>query len=265
MKISVLTVALNVAGTIEDTLRSVGSQTHPDVEHVIVDGASTDDTLGVIERFPGYDPKVYSEPDDGLYDAMNKGLDLVTGDVVGTLNADDMHFDEHVLARVAKAFEDPDLDACWGDMQLMDFNDMYKLRRYWKSSPYKPGRFSRGWVPPHPAFYARAELYREMKFDLSYKVAADFEMLLRMIEIHKAKTAYIPATLSRFRLGGVSNRSFGNVSQGNREILRALKTHSVPISPLWPVTKFSEKLLQFLRKPKPAARGFAPQDPKNDG
>jgi len=252
MKISVLTVALNAAETIEDTLRSVISQTHPDVEHVIVDGASTDDTLQIVKRYPQRLGKVISEPDEGLYDAMNKALDSATGDVIGTLNADDMYFDEHVLQRVAEAFEDPELGACWGDMQLMDFEDMHRLRRYWKSSPYKPGKFSRGWVPPHPAFFARGDIYREKgKFDLSYKVAADFEMLVRLIEKCKIKTAYIPATLSRFRLGGVSNQSLRNVSQGNREILRALRTNSVSVSPFWPVTKFSGKLLQFLRKPVP--------------
>lgn len=250
MKISVLTVALNAADTIEDTLRSVASQTYPDVEHVIVDGASQDATLEIVEWYPERVAKVVSEHDEGLYYAMNKGLDLVTGDVVGTLNADDVHGDERVLERVAHAFEDPQLEACWGDMCLMDYHDMHRLKRYWRSSPYRPGLFSRGWVPPHPTFFARRDLYAKYgKFDLSYRVAADFELLLRLIEKHRIKTTYISATLTRFRLGGVSNRSLRNVFRGNREILRAFRKHSVPISPLWPVTKFSEKVLQYVKRP----------------
>src|SRR5574340_992946 len=240
MKISIVTVALNAAETIEDTLRSVASQTHPDVEHVIIDGVSRDATLDIVRRYP-HVAKVVSERDHGLYDAMNKGLDLATGDVLGDLNADDVYGDERVLERVAAAFADPELEACWGDMALMS-HDLSRLIRYWRSSPYAPGKFARGWVPPHPTFFCRRDVYQRYgEFDLSYTVAADFELLLRLIEKHRIKTTYIPALITRFRMGGVSNRSLRNILRGNREILRALRTNGVRISPLWPITKFGEK------------------------
>jgi glycosyltransferase involved in cell wall biosynthesis len=248
-KISVVTVSLNSAATIEDTLRSVASQTYPHVEHIIVDGVSRDQTLEIVGRYSDHVAKVISEPDRGLYDAMNKGIGLATGDVIGALNSDDVYADQHVLQRVAEAFEDPRVDVCYGGLYMVDHDDLKRVVRYWDSRPFRRGLFAVGWVPPHPTFFARREVYQKWgRFDLSYSVAADFELMIRILEKHGARAANIPAVLVRMRLGGISTRSLRNILRGNREILRAFAKNSVPISPVWPFTKLLVKALQFVRR-----------------
>lgn len=229
MKISVITVAYNSAATIADTLKSVDAQRGADLEHLIVDGGSRDLTLSVVTAYTQPWRCVVSEPDHGLYDAMNKGLRAARGDVIGFINSDDLYPNPQVLATVAAAFDaDPSLDAVYGDLCYVKQDDTTQVVRYWRSSPYQPGLFRRGWVPPHPTFFVRRAVYERLGgFDLNYRLAADWELLARFIEVAGIRTRYLPGVLVHMRLGGATNRSIGNVWRQNREIWRAAKAHGL--------------------------------------
>lgn len=227
MKVSVVTASFNSAATIGHTLRSAHEQTHPDIEHLIIDGGSRDATLQIVRGTDSRVVTVVSEPDRGIYDAMNKGLLRATGDVVGTLNSDDFYPTPDVIAAVAEAFAaDPTLDAVYGDLCYVAQQDEQRIVRYWKSSPYQPGSFLRGWVPPHPTFFARREVYERFGgFDLSYRFAADWELLARLVEFQRIRTRHLPLVMVHMRLGGLTNRSWSNVWKQNREIWRAMHAH----------------------------------------
>lgn len=230
MKITIITVCFNAAPTIKEALASVANQNNVNVEHIIIDGASTDETLNIVRVFKNVTTLI-SEPDSGIYDAMNKGIALATGDIVGILNADDFYMNENVLANVANIFLDDSVDACYGDLVYVDQNNTNKVVRYWKSKAYKDGLFKSGWVPAHPTFFVRRSIYKRLSsFDLQYKLAADFELLFRYIEQNKIKTAYLPKVLVKMRLGGATNKSFKNIYNQNREIITILRNHYPNIS-----------------------------------
>ena len=250
MKISIVTVVLNAAATIEDTLCSVASQTHPDIEHIVVDGGSTDGTLDIIQRHRGRVATFISEPDRGIYDAMNKGIAAATGDIVGTLNADDIYVNEHVLGKIAAAFADPAVGACYADLVYVDRTDLNRIVRYWKSRAYADGLFEKGWLPAHPTFFVRRELYRRFGgFDLRYRYQADFELTMRLLAVHKLPSVYLPEVIVKMRMGGVSNRSVLNVIKGNLEAYRACRRHGLKVSPLFIAKKVLSRLPQFFRRP----------------
>jgi glycosyltransferase involved in cell wall biosynthesis len=251
MKISVITATYNSAATLADTLRSINEQTHPEVEHIIVDGASSDGTLELVRSQGRRVATVVSEPDRGIYDAMNKGLRLASGDVVGLLNSDDFLASPDVLATIARAFADPDVDAVYGDLCYVRRELPAQVVRYWRSSPFRPGSFSRGWTPPHPTLYLRRELYDRLGgFDLAYSLAADLELMARYLEVHRVRSLYIPEVLVLMRLGGATNRSIRNVVRGNREIWRALRRHGLARSMAgFVVAKFLSRASQFLARP----------------
>jgi glycosyltransferase involved in cell wall biosynthesis len=248
LKITVVTVSYNSAATIADTLRSVVSQTHPDVEHLVIDGKSTDSTVQVVEAHRHRNLVLSSEPDNGIYDAMNKGLSRATGEVIGFLNADDFYADANVLARVAKAFEDdPGVEACFGDLVYVS-EDNRKVVRYWKSRPYEKGSFARGWSPAHPTFYIRCSaLERLGQFDLTYRLAADTEFMMRYLECGGVRSAYIPNVQVHMRVGGATNQSWRNIVRQNREILAALEKNNIPYSlPSLAVHKLLSRIKQRL-------------------
>lgn len=250
MKISIVTVAKNAAGTIEDTLRSVASQSHVPTEHIVIDGGSTDATLNIVRRHGDHIAQLVSEPDRGLYDAMNKGIAAATGEVIGTLNADDIYAHGDVLRRVAEVFAEPEVEACYADLVYVQKHDLGKVVRYWKSRPYTPGLFARGWIPAHPTFFVRRGVYeRYGGFDLRYHYQSDFELTMRLLEIHRIKSVYIPEIFVRMRMGGTTNRSVMNVVRGNLESFHACRTHGIPVSPWFFVTKFAMRLPQFFRRP----------------
>lgn len=250
-----VTAALNAAATIEDTIRSVAAQTHGDVEHIVVDGGSSDGTPAILAAHAGSVHKVVSEPDEGLYHAMNKGIELADGDVIGTLNADDVYAHQGVLARVAEAFGDPDIEACYADLVYVDRVDLDKVVRYWTSNPFVPGSFRRGWLPAHPTFFARREVYeRHGLFDLDYRIQSDFELTMRFLEIKQVRSLYVPEIWVRMRMGGTTNRSVLNVVRGNLESYRACKKHNLPVTPLFFVTKIAQRVPQFLKRPKSGQR-----------
>ena len=248
--LSVVTVCRNAAATIEDTLRSVAAQRYPAIEHIVVDGGSTDGTLEIIERHRHRIATFIAGPDRGIYDAMNKGIAAATGDIVGTLNADDIYVDEHVLGKIAAAFADPAVGACYADLVYVDRGDLNRIVRYWKSRPYTQGLFERGWLPAHPTFFLRRVLYQRYGgFDLQYRLQADFELTLRMLAVHKLPSVYLPEVIVKMRMGGVSNRSVLNVIKGNLEAYRACRRHDLKVSPLFMVRKVLSRLPQFFRRP----------------
>ena len=208
--ISVVTVALNAAGTIRGCLHSVRSQTHP-AEHVVVDGGSNDGTLDILAECAGNLARVVSEPDDGIYHAMNKGIGMAGGDVIGILNADDFYADENTLAEVAEVFAGSGADSCYGDLVYVDPADVARVLRSWRAGAFARDKFRWGWMPPHPTFFVRAPLYRKYGvFNTSLGSAADYELMLRLLLKHRITTAYIPRVLVRMRSGGVSNASLKN-------------------------------------------------------
>lgn len=230
MTISVITVAYNSAATIGYTLDSVARQIHSDVEHLVIDGASDDKTVEVAKARGTERVRLISEPDSGIYDAMNKGFRLANREIIGFLNADDMFADDQVLSRVTAAFEDPAIEVCFGDL-LYVTEDNQSVVRFWRSRPFVPGSFARGWSPAHPTFYIRrSALERLGGFDLSYRLAADTEFMMRYLERGELRAAYIPHVQVRMRVGGVTNRSLRNIFRQNQEVLRALKKNEVSYS-----------------------------------
>jgi glycosyltransferase involved in cell wall biosynthesis len=251
MRISIVTACYNSVATIGDTLKTIQMQTHQNIEHIIIDGGSTDGTLEILEKNKAHIAHLTSEPDNGLYDAMNRGVKKATGDIIGLLNSDDMLAHDQVLANVAKALADPTIDACYGDLVYVDQHNTKKIARYWKSSPYNPEFIAKGWIPAHPTFYARKEVHDKygMLFDLDYKLAADYELLLRLLFTHKINATYIPDLMIKMRLGGTTNKSLKNIFNQNKEIMRALNNHNYQYSPLKMLcSKLIDRAKQYQRK-----------------
>jgi glycosyltransferase involved in cell wall biosynthesis len=248
MKISVITVCHNAARTIKDTLDSIRRQTYPDIEHILVDGGSTDDTLTIIDNYQDPSVKLISEPDDGIYDAMNKGIALATGEIIGILNADDVYNDNHVIEKIAAVFKDSTIDACYGDLVYVKTFDLNKIVRFWSAGSYSVGAFSMGWCPPHPTFFVKKGIFQKYGgFDLNFGLAADFELMLRFIEKKGISTIYIPSILVRMRLGGATNKSLRNIIIQNKEIIMAFKTNRIDISvPIFFAKKLFARLKQFF-------------------
>ncbi len=227
MKITIITVSYNSSATIYDTLCSVVSQTHKDIEHLIIDGGSKDETIKIVESFRHPGLIMSSEPDKGIYDAMNKGLSRANGEIIGFLNSDDFYADSTALEKIASAFEDESVEACFGDLVYITQDNRREVR-YWKSKPYVAKDFEKGWAPAHPTFYVRKSTFlRFGGFDLSFKLAADFDLMMRFLEVGKVKSKYIPFILVRMRLGGASNQSWSNIFKQNKEIYLSMKKNGI--------------------------------------
>ena len=250
MKISIITVCFNSAKTISDTINSVASQDYPAIEHIIVDGASTDDTVDILEKAPSVAHFV-SEPDKGIYDAMNKGIAMATGDVVGILNADDFYLNKSVISQIAQIFNNEDVDACYADLVYVKETDTNKIIRYWRSQPFKPGLFLKGWMPAHPTFFVRSSVYQQHGlFNLNYRIAADVEMLFRLLEVKRINTVYLPETIIKMRLGGTTNKSLKNIQKQNQEVLMILDAYYDRVSRIhFFVSKILNRCQQFLSRP----------------
>ena len=249
MKISIITVCYNSAATIQDTIDSIASQTYPDIEHIVVDGGSQDTTMDMVRAAPRVS-KYISEPDRGIYDAMNKGIAMATGEIVGTLNSDDFYMHEKVLERVAEVFSNPSVDACYADLIYVRQEDPASVVRYWQSRPFRPGLFKRGWMPAHPTFFVRRKLYEELGgFDLEFKLQSDFELTMRYLELFRINSVYLPEILVKMRVGGASNQSVRNVIKGNIEAYKACKKNHLGVSPLFNLYKIISRLPQFFRRP----------------
>ncbi|NWF35534.1 glycosyltransferase family 2 protein [Mariprofundus sp. KV] len=248
MKISIITAVYNGAATIGDAIKSVLDQSHPNIELIVIDGASTDGTLAVLESYRDRIDIVISEPDSGIYDALNKGIARASGDVVGFLHADDLYAGNDVLATVAEAFTDPAVDAAYGDLVYVSKSEPDRVIRYWQAGDFRADKLKQGWMPPHPTFYMRREFYERLGgFDTGFRIAADYDCMLRMLGQPGFCCHYIPQLMVRMRVGGESNRSLLNIIRKSREDYDVLKRNGVGGigALLW---KNFSKLPQFFRR-----------------
>lgn len=217
MKISLITATYNSEATIRDTLECVKEQTYQEIEHIIVDGNSTDNTLNIVKEYPHVN-KIISESDKGLYDAMNKGIQLATGTIIGILNSDDFYANASILTNVVDKMIQQDSDALYGDLQYVDQLDTSKIVRNWKAGNFKRNKFLNGWMPPHPTFFVKKDVYLKYgDFALSLKSAADYEIMLRFLYRHEISVSYLPEVLVKMRTGGQSNVSLHNRILANKE------------------------------------------------
>ena len=249
MKISLITVAYNSAATIRNTVESVLSQTFPDIEYIVVDGVSKDDTIKIVRE---YEPlsngrlRWISEKDEGLYDAMNKGIRIATGDVVGIINSDDFYHRNDVIETIAKAFEDDTVQATFADVRYVNSDNLNKTVRYYSSKNFAPWRFRFGFMPAHPSFFTYKKYFDEFGFyRLDYKIAADYELLLRFLYTHKLKYKYLPIDVMKMRTGGVSTVSLRNYLH-NEENARACKENGIKTSLLLLSFRYVLKVFEFV-------------------
>lgn len=228
MKLSVITATYNSEKTIVDTLNSMNEQEYQDIEHIIIDGGSSDSTLNLIKQYGHKVSIVVSEPDNGIYDALNKGISLATGDIIGFLHSDDTFFDHFVLSDIASKFYLGSFDAIYGDLNYIDRNDPNKIIRRWLSGEYAYKKLSRGWMPPHPTFYMRKTIYDRLGgFNTSLRISADYDSMLRYFCQGKIDVGYIPRVLLNMKVGGESNRSIGNMIKKSKEDLLVIKHHKI--------------------------------------
>ena len=249
--VSIVTVVYNGSSTLAQTIESVLSQTYPHLEYIVVDGASRDNTVDIIRCYEGQIAQWVSEPDQGIFDAMNKGLRLATGDIVGILNADDFYEDAHVIGKVVALFERERVEALYGDLFYVDADDPKKIIRYWKAESYRENAFRRGWMPPHPTFFVKRTVYQQYGlFNDCFRYSADYEMMLRLIYKHHIRMAYLPEVMVRMRIGGNSNQSWKSRLLANREdrLAWALNDLQPAFYTMW--LKPLRKLYQYLGRPE---------------
>jgi len=261
MKVSLITVSYNSAKTIADTLKSVQSQTYKDIEYIVVDGNSSDGTIEIVKQFldsakdvsqdasqdsekdisqdTGVVKKFLCERDKGIYDAMNKGLAMATGEVIGVLNSDDFYCSNDVIEEVVRAFQQNNTDCLYGDLNYVDPIDTSKIVRKWRSGSFRKQNFLKGWMPPHPTFFVRKSCYDKFgKFDTQFKSAADYELILRFLFKESCSAVHLPKVMIHMRAGGVSNVSLKNRIRANREDRLA-----------WKINGLKPKWFTLLRKP----------------
>ncbi|MER3446552.1 MAG: glycosyl transferase [Candidatus Dadabacteria bacterium] len=246
MKISIITAVFNNRRYIEDCIKSVLNQTYENIEYIIVDGGSTDGTLEVIKRYEDKISIWISEPDGGIYDAMNKGIGMATGDVVGFLHSDDFYADERVIENVAKAFIRNNVQSVYGDLIYVNKNNS-RVIRYWRAGGYREGLINWGWMPPHPTFFVRREVYENYgSFNTNLKIAADYELVLRLFGKQKISTYYIPKVLIKMRMGGSSNRNIKSIIRKSMEDYQALKINGLGGGVFTLLFKNVSKIPQFF-------------------
>ena len=247
--ISVITVCYNSAGTLARALQSVADQDWPRVEHIVIDGASKDETAEVIEHFRSRLKFVLSEPDEGIYDAMNKGLDRASGDIVCFLNADDRYASNSVLSRVATLMHEYQLDALMGDVGFFHEAEPQRMVRRYRSNQFTPARLAWGWMPAHPAlFLSRAVVQRVGRFKTNYFIAGDYEFIVRVFHGHEVRYRHLPDVLVSMQTGGASTGGFGAKLRLNREVLRACRENGLQTNILKILAKYPAKLLEFLHR-----------------
>lgn len=250
MTISIITATYNSAKTVRDTFESVLRQTYKDIEYIVVDGASNDETIAIIKAYePRFEGRMrwISEPDKGIYDAMNKGLKMAIGEVVGILNSDDFYTSDDILATIAQHLADSETDAVYGDIHYVREEDLAHVVRYYSSKRFTRKRMKMGYMPAHPSFYARLACYQQFGgFDVSYKIGADFENLLRLIYVHTIRTRYIPKDFVTMRMGGASSSGLKSYWQIMKDHRKAFRKNGVTFNPFLYGWRYVEKLLEFF-------------------
>jgi glycosyltransferase involved in cell wall biosynthesis len=246
-KFSILTVSFNNVKTISDTINSVLSQTYPEIEYIIIDNSSTDGTFELVQSFGNEISKFISEPDKGIYDAINKGIRLASGDIVGIINSDDFFCNADVIQKVADAFNDTDVDAVFGDAQFVNPKNPSRIVRFYSSKKFTPGKFRFGFMPAHTSFYVKRDLFEKFGFyKTDYKIAADFELLTRFIYINHLRYKYLEIPFVSMRTGGVSNNSFMSNIILNKEIARACRENGIYTNYAFIYSKYLLKFSEFL-------------------
>ncbi len=250
MKVSIVTITYNSAATVEDTIKSVVMQDYPDMEYLVIDGKSKDQTLSIVERYKDKITKIVSERDGGLYFGLNKGLKMATGDVVGALHSDDIYAHPQVLSHVMELFnKDPELEGVYADLNFVSRDDTNKVMRVWKAGAYEPDAFKKGWMPPHPTFFVRKSVYEKYGYiNTDLKLSADYELMLRLVHKHQIKIAYLPETIVKMRMGGVSNISFFVKMKANIEDKLAWKLNNLKPGLLTTLRKPLRKIGQYFKK-----------------
>jgi len=248
MKVSIVTVCYNSEATIESTVRSVLEQDYPDIEYIVIDGKSTDKTLSILQKYQSKIAKLISEKDEGIYFAINKAISIVSGDVIGILNSDDFYADEKVISRVVQQLSVGHTDSVYGDLQYVSRNNVKKVVRHWRSKPYDPGLFLKGWMPPHPTFFVKRKVYEKFgSFNTSFTISSDYELMLRFLYKNKISSVYIPEVLVKMRTGGISNATVASRVKANREDRMAWEVNGLSPGKLTFIAKPLSKLKQFFK------------------
>lgn len=249
MKISIITVVRNNKKTIKDAIESILGQTYKDIEYIVIDGASTDGTVEVVKSYGNKISKFVSEPDNGLYDAMNKGVNLATGDVVGILNSDDFYIDNGVIERVMKEFEKSQVDSVFADLVYVKSDNLNKVVRYYDSSHFTPQKFAYGWMPAHPAFFVKRWVYeRYGLFRTDLKIGADFDILARFLYMHKISYSYMKEVLVKMRVGGVSTGGLKATWLIAKEQLQVCRDNGIETNIFKILSKYPRKIMELLKK-----------------
>lgn len=249
MKVSIITITYNSELTLVDTINSVLNQTYQDIEYIIVDGKSTDKTLSIIDSYKEKISKFISEKDKGLYDALNKGISMATGDIIGIIHSDDFYTSNNVIENIVNTFKVNQADAVYADLYYVDKDDTNNIHRKWKSGNYKHGMFLNGWMPPHPTFFVKKSVYEKYgSFNLKLVSAADYELMLRFIHKHQIKLAYLPEFIIKMRVGGKSNVSLKNRIRANNEDRKAWKINGLKPRFYTLYAKPLRKIIQLFKK-----------------
>lgn len=247
MKVSIITASHNSVDTIVDTINSVLTQTYPDIEYIVIDGASSDGTKDIVTSFGQRISRFVSEPDEGLYDAINKGIRIATGEIVGILNSDDFFCNNTVIERVVESFMGNEIDAVFGDVQFVDTVNTSRVVRYYSSKHFKTARFRFGFMPAHSSFYVKRELFEKLGYyKTDYKIAADYELLIRFLYINKISYKYLEMPFVSMRMGGVSNKSIHSMYTLNKEIAKACRENGIKTNYIFIYSKYFSKLFEFL-------------------
>lgn len=249
MKVSIITVTYNSAQFLEDCILSVINQTYKNIEYIIIDGKSTDNTLSIIKKYENKIHKWISETDKGMYDAINKGMAMSTGDVIGILNSDDIFDNNDVINDIVLAFQQSNADSIYGDLEYVDPDNTSKIYRIWKGNPYKSSLFLRGWMPAHPTFYFKRELFEKYGgYENHFYTAADYELMARYLYMHKASAYYLPKLIVKMRRGGQSNSDLRTRFRANRRDYLAMKKNKIPFAFFVSILKPLSKLHQYYKK-----------------
>jgi glycosyltransferase involved in cell wall biosynthesis len=247
LKVSIITVSHNSVKTISDTIKSVLAQSYSNIEYIVVDGSSTDGTVELIKSFGSRISKFISEPDCGIYDAINKGIGLATGEIVGIVNSDDFFYNNDVIGKVVQAFSENDIDAVIGDAQFVDPVQTSKIVRYYSSKSFSVSKFKYGFMPAHPSFYVKREFFDKFGYyKTDYKIGADFELLIRFLYINNLKCKYLEMPFLSMRMGGVSNKSIHSKYILNKEIYRACEENGIKTNYFFLYLKYLIKMFEFM-------------------
>lgn len=249
MKVSIITVSLNNAEYIEACIQSVINQDYVNIEYIVIDGGSTDGTIDIIKKYENKINAWISEPDEGMYDAINKGINISTGDIIGILHSDDLYIDEHVIGVVVQAFRN-NIDSVYADLLYVERDNLENVVRYYDSSVFQVSKFAYGWMPAHPTCFIKKNVYEKYGlYQTDYVIAADFELLVRFYAKHRVSYSYLPRIIVKMRTGGLSTRNFKSNTILNSEILRACRENGIETNIFKIYSKYLFKIFQLIKRP----------------